>query len=600
MNNSGDSISLESVQEVKLDNLFKKHIKKLIAKDKNLIQVDYDTDEEEDYSIQPEWIENREIFNDELEDFIKPNKYLRKIPLSIGSTRKELKENVVSQMLGYEEQEAQITGQLKFIALKSKGEDYKSLYKYKQEVELQKKKMIGESYTCRIYVTRGIHVGGEGNIQDLFLQMKVDGQNLETWNETLKQKHLKKDTNNPDFYVSYDFDIVLPGSAILTLQVWSDQMALFGGDELVGQTKIDIEDRYFSDKWNAINKACYSQQKEKKFKMPMEQRNLVLPDTAGSVGRLECWIEVIPKKDLKFNAPLYIFPPPQYEFELRVIVWSTRNCVFKDEFEECNDVYVKGGLAKGSENQETDIHWRCRNKGNFNYRMKFKVKYPMVSEDDYGNDKFQVSIWDKDILGADELIGEQTINLNYHQLINKAVVRDKKTQMRTALYTEEDGVIAPFVSDKKKKKGEQDKKKEDNNIIFVDKDGNSVTTTNRIWFEVFNTFANLDEDGDVIENAVNIPQGEVELSFELVPLAIAAEEQNALGRNAPNQFPFLPEPAGRFSFDILHPCDFLKEIIGPNNYRKMWIIICTVFILTFLIWFGIVFFNNYIAVWAAK
>lgn len=55
--------------------------------------------------------------------------------------------------------------------------------------------------------------------------------------------------------------------------------------------------------------------------------------------------------------------------------------------------------------------------------MKFPVKFPMVSENDFGNDKFKVSLWDKDLVGADDLIGESEIDLNYHNMINKAVKR---------------------------------------------------------------------------------------------------------------------------------------------------------------------------------
>jgi hypothetical protein len=45
-----------------------------------------------------------------------------------------------------------------------------------------------------------------------------------------------------------------------------------------------------------------------------------------------------------------------------------------------------------SEWQETDTHWRCRNKGSFNWRMKFDVRFPM-RDDDYGNDTVKVKIF---------------------------------------------------------------------------------------------------------------------------------------------------------------------------------------------------------------
>lgn len=40
-----------------------------------------------------------------------------------------------------------------------------------------------------------------------------------------------------------------------------------------------------------------------------------------------------------------ITAPPRYLFELRVIIFETRNCVFKDELEKCNDLYCKAGIA---------------------------------------------------------------------------------------------------------------------------------------------------------------------------------------------------------------------------------------------------------------
>lgn len=59
-------------------------------------------------------------------------------------------------------------------------------------------------------------------------------------------------------------------------------------------------------------------------------------EDGGSAGRIGMWIELIPKNLLKSEPPITIYPPPQFEYELRVVVWETRNCVLKDELEECN------------------------------------------------------------------------------------------------------------------------------------------------------------------------------------------------------------------------------------------------------------------------
>ena len=53
-----------------------------------------------------------------------------------------------------------------------------------------------------------------------------------------------------------------------------------------------------------------------------------------------------------------------------------------------------------------------------------------------------------------------------------------------------------------------------------------------------------------------------------MPVKSAEEKLNGLGRDSPNNFPPLDDPPGRMKFDILHPLDFLKTIIGPDLYKK--------------------------------
>jgi len=98
--------------------------------------------------------------------------------------------------------------------------------------------------------------------------------------------------------------------------------------------------------------------------------------------------------------------------ELRVIVWKTDDCVFKDELEKCNDLYVSGKLrSANSEFLLTDTHWRCRGIGSFNWRWKFKARYP-VNIDNFGEDQLQVQIWNKNIFGTNDFLGEILIDLN--------------------------------------------------------------------------------------------------------------------------------------------------------------------------------------------
>lgn len=48
---------------------------------------DFDTEEDEDLDITPEWMKGRERFLDDLEDFIKMDKYIRRFAVMTGRTR---------------------------------------------------------------------------------------------------------------------------------------------------------------------------------------------------------------------------------------------------------------------------------------------------------------------------------------------------------------------------------------------------------------------------------------------------------------------------------------------------------------------------------
>ena len=58
------------------------------------------------------------------------------------------------------------------------------------------------------------------------------------------------DEPNPSFYQIAKTSTPFPGTAPLIIEVW-DWDTLFG-DDLIGKTVIDLEDRYFSSKWRLL------------------------------------------------------------------------------------------------------------------------------------------------------------------------------------------------------------------------------------------------------------------------------------------------------------------------------------------------------------
>mmetsp|Transcript_20973 Transcript_20973/g.32506 ORF Transcript_20973/g.32506 Transcript_20973/m.32506 type:complete len:180 (+) Transcript_20973:3992-4531(+) len=99
-----------------------------------------------------------------------------------------------------------------------------------------------------------------------------------------------------------------------------------------------------------------------------------------------------------------ISPEPTEEFEMRFVVWRTKDIENMD-WEGCSDIFVRVFLDPDND-RLTDTHWRCQNgKGSFNYRLLIPVK---SKEPEY---ILTIQGWDKDIIASNDLIGECNIDI---------------------------------------------------------------------------------------------------------------------------------------------------------------------------------------------
>jgi len=265
----------------------------------------------------------------------------------------------------------------------------------------------------------------------------------------------------------------------------------------MGNTIIDIEDRWFSKEWRLLPLK------------PLERRTLHSPKSSFSQGKLELFLEILLPADAKKTPMLHIKPPPPEEYEIRVIVWGTKEITIKDLITQQNDLYVTCNPGiKGVKTQRTDTHLRSKKGiGNFNWRMKFPVHLPTKT---WPRLRFQV--WDMDFFSPNDSICEQVITLK--GLCKKAV-----------------------------------KKKDRIKIYIKNKD--------RFWLEGL--------------RHPNFPgcQGKLEVSIELMPASQASQLPAGLGRSDPNMNPVLPEPAGRVQWSLFHPFDMLHELLGDGIYYKL-------------------------------
>lgn len=174
-------------------------------------------------------------------------------------------------------------------------------------------------------------------------------------NNTLVQKRRK------DILSRYDIPSSLPGNCLLKIEIWKSE-ELFG-DELIGNTVIDIEDRYFDLKWNEL--------KDK----PIETREL--NNNNSNQDNISLWVDIHSKKNMKLSKVWDISNLNLHDnnrFQLRLVVYraelyDTINSVTN----ETNDLYISA--SNDNDKQYSDIHYNCNGYAYFNWRFVFDLDY---------------------------------------------------------------------------------------------------------------------------------------------------------------------------------------------------------------------------------
>lgn len=117
----------------------------------------------------------------------------------------------------------------------------------------------------RLYVLKGKSLTPKDvNTSDPYLIIKLGDQVIDD------KSSIRPKTNNPGFFTSYDIPVTLPGASTLAIEVWDDDGFL--QPDLIGITKIDLEDRFYSNEWRDRYPAD---------KKPIEERTLFTPKSSA-------------------------------------------------------------------------------------------------------------------------------------------------------------------------------------------------------------------------------------------------------------------------------------------------------------------------------
>ena len=113
--------------------------------------------------------------------------------------------------------------------------------------EIIKKQLLTQT-DCKIelYMLEGFDLASRdiGSFSDPYLIVRCGKK------EFSERDNYVTDEPHPKFYKLYEFYGQFPGAPVLHIEAW-DYDSLFG-DDLIGKTTIDLDDRFFNGDWQAI------------------------------------------------------------------------------------------------------------------------------------------------------------------------------------------------------------------------------------------------------------------------------------------------------------------------------------------------------------
>lgn len=273
-----------------------------------------------------------------------------------------------------------------------------------------------QAYVYRLYVLRGLKLApmdvdfkGRPSASDPYLRVLLGKDVFDD------RVNAVDDVVDVDFYKMIEMKGELPGFSQLVIEVMDKDT--IGSDDMIGKTVIDLEDRWFDSRWQDLGKANRvlpddDPNSARWDTKPLERRAIYVPSSNGPQGTIECWLDILTPGEAGAFPPDDVALPPKQMFELRIVVWKTKDVPAQDTLggQNMTDLFIKV-WPEGCDEQETDTHWRSKKgKASFNWRMLFDVelghntrsmKFPYL----------HIQFWDRDLLKWNDCFADGLLDL---------------------------------------------------------------------------------------------------------------------------------------------------------------------------------------------
>jgi len=479
-------------------------------------------------------------------------------------------------------------------------------------------------HVVRLYVLRAEHLmpADASGTSDPYLRITLGDTTIST-----RERKISRVTD-AEFYERFELRATLPGEAELRIEATHrepspppglshsqppDRRAIGDGqvmdhdlldsDDLIGYTKVDLEDRVFSREWRELGERtpeCVwgrGAVRDRRVAFPgdlkpLEWRPLHSPYSNNPQGRLQLWVDVFPLDvEAPPPPPCDIAPPGEQRWELRVIVWRTRDVLPHDYFTEMNDLYavVAYGTAPA---MHTDTHWRCRDGcGSFNWRCKFPLRLGHRRRVD---ERLTVQLWDRDVLKYNDNIGEVVVPLQrfFAKAFRARVQQAKAAAAADAAAAVGDDGASAAGRGRKGSSALSGCQLEGDPGLRPPSETSVRTALARLLSESAAPLECVSGEAQKLwlplhakSGAAGRPKsaGWVEVSVELVPAEVAEAFPAGAGRAEPNDMPKLPPPTGRVRWSF-NPLRNMYYILGPKLCAKFGCAAClTISLVVFVV-----------------